>query len=82
MPKQHIKHDYKHTQQLKLKKTKKNRFLKPTFLIPLIIITGIMIITKYKTTHNSYNHNTMVNSNKNKQPTQKPTKTYDLQITA
>lgn len=82
MPKQHIKHDYKHTQQLKFKKSKKNRFLKPTFLIPLIIITSIVIITKYKKTHDSYNQSSIINANKNNQHTKKHIKTYDLQITA
>ena len=53
MPKPHIKHDYKHTQQKSKQKSKilKNKLLKPTFLIPSVILISIIFTISYKKKH-------------------------------
>lgn len=82
MPKKNIKHDYKHTQHNKLKKNKKSKALKPTLIIPLMIITGIIFAIKYKENQNFYAHKISNSIEQNKNGKNKHTKTYDLQITA
>jgi hypothetical protein len=82
MPKPHIKHDYKHTQQKSKQKSKilKNKLLKPTFLIPSVILISIIFTISYKNNSHKKTQATNINKITHTNSHQTPTKTYDLQI--